>query len=155
MAKDKVEALIRLGVSGTQSFILLGLIYEELKLPEDAILSYKTVIHNDTDNISAYLYLTACLRTQWRLNEAIDVLKNAIILETKYSKAEIYYQLAEVYIEQGLYNEAKDAYKECLSRTSSGGLQSAAKKQLKFLNSIGSGLSSNLQVFVANWIPFL
>ncbi|MBC7473360.1 MAG: protein kinase [Candidatus Sericytochromatia bacterium] len=135
LAKEKVDSLIRLRVCGAQTFILLGLIYEELKLPEDAILSYQTVINTDPENISAYLYLTACLRTQWRLNEAIDVLKAAIGIETKYSKAEIYYQLAEVYIEQGLYNEAKESYKECLSRTSSGGLQSAAKKQLKFLNS--------------------
>lgn len=130
-AREKAETLIKLGLAGPQSYILLGLAYEELKFPEKAITNYRYVINTDPENLAAYLYLAACLRTQWRLNEAIEVLKEALQTETKYSKAEIYYQLAETYVEQGLYSEAKDAYKECVTRTTSGGLHEAAKKQLK------------------------
>lgn len=133
-AKNKLEKLIGFGMAGSQSHILLGLIYESLEETDLAMKSYENSIKTDPLNLSSYLYLAGCMRSQWRINDAIETLENALKVETKYSKAEIYYQLAELLLEKGNYEESKAYYKECLERTSSGGLHEAAKKQLKMLS---------------------
>ena len=133
-AKEKLERLLKLGIETAPSYILLGLIHEELKNPEAAIKLYKDILQFEPDNIDAYLYISACLRSQWRLNEAVDCLKTATTIETKYSKADVYYQLGETYREKGQHTEAKNAYQECMSRTNPGKLYDAAKRQYKMLN---------------------
>jgi tetratricopeptide (TPR) repeat protein/tRNA A-37 threonylcarbamoyl transferase component Bud32 len=135
MAREKLEILISMGVETSHSYILLGLIFEELKEPDKSIECYRAVMKFEPDNIEVYLYLAACLKNQWRLNESIDILVEATKLDTKYSKSEVYYQLAETYREKGLYNEAKENYQECLSRANPGRLYDAARKQLKLLTS--------------------
>jgi tetratricopeptide (TPR) repeat protein len=133
-AKEKIEILITNGIETSHSYILLGLIFEELKEPDSAIKCYKSVMKIEPDNIESYLYLAACLKNQWRLNESIDVLVEATLLDTRYSKSEVYYQLAETFREKGLYGDAKDNYQECLSRANPGRLYDSARKQLKLLN---------------------
>lgn len=132
-AEKKLDKLIKFGLAGAQSYILLGLIHEHTDKSDLALKNYKKSIEIDPLNLSSYLYLSNCLRSQWRISDAIDILKGALRVETKYSKAEIYYQLAELFLETGQYDESKKYYKECMERTS-GQLHEAAKKQLKMLN---------------------
>lgn len=131
-SQKKINKLIKFGLANSQSYILLGLINENLDNPDKALENYKQAIVMDHKNLSAYLYLSNCLRSQWRINDAIDVLSQALKVETKYSKSEIYYQLAELFLETGQYEQAKKYYKECMERTS-GQLHDAAKKQYKIL----------------------
>ncbi len=133
-AEKKLIKLIQAGKASSHSYILLGLVYESLERTEDAIISYENSIRIDSINISAYLYLASCIRSQWKLNDALEILKKALKVNTKYSKAEIYYQMAELYLEKGQYEESKKCYKECLERSHSGGLYEASKKQLRMLN---------------------
>ena len=133
-AEEKLVKLIGLGKAGSQSYILLGLIYESLDQVDQAMINYENSIKVDPMNISAYLYLASCIRSQWRLNDALEILETALKVNTKYSKSEIYYQMAELYLEKGQYEESKKCYKECLDRTASGGLHETAKKQLKMLS---------------------
>lgn len=132
-AKIKINKLIKFGLANSQSFILLGLINESLNNHEYALKNYKQAIDIDNKNLSAYLYLSNCLRSQWRINDSIEVLTQALKVETKFSKSEIYYQLAELFLETGQYEDAKRFYKECMERTS-GQLHEAAKKQYKTLS---------------------
>lgn len=132
-AREKIEKLFSIGVRVAQTYILLGLILEKTDKPEEAVNVYTAAISADPMNIDAYIYLASSLRNQWRLNEAIEVLKKALMVETKYSKAEIYLQLAESYMEKGLINDARTAYQECLSRANPGSIYDEAKRQLKYL----------------------
>lgn len=132
-AEKKLDKLIKYGLAGSQSYILLGLIHENTNKYDIALENYKKSIEIEPLNLSSYLYLSNCMRSQWRISESIDILKDALKVETKYSKAEVYYQLAELFLETGQYEESKKYYKECMERTS-GELHDAAKKQLKMLN---------------------
>lgn len=132
-AQEKLEKLISLGKAASKSHILLGLVYESLEEIDKAIINYENAIIIDPYDISSYLYLAACNRSQWRLNDALEILEKALKVESKYSKAEVYYQMAELYLEKGNYEDSKKCYKECIERSTSGGLHDTAKKQLRML----------------------
>lgn len=135
-AKVKIAELIKSKNANIESYILLGLLFEKEEKYDLAIQSYKEILKIESDNISAYLYMASCYRAQWRLEDTINILIDAIKLNTKYSKAEVFYQLGEAYREQGNYHKAKIAYKECVQITGTGNLYEVSKKQLKYLNSL-------------------
>ncbi len=130
-AKEKIKKLIKMGFESFQGSVLLGHISEQENNIEEAINSYKKAIELDKYNLSAYLYLAGCLRNNWRLDEAMNVLNIATKINTLDSKSEVYYQYAESLREKGLYSEAKKMYKECIIITRPGKLQEIAKKQLE------------------------
>jgi serine/threonine protein kinase/lipoprotein NlpI len=133
-AKIKLAELIKLNGACIESYILLGLIFEKEGKYDLAIHSYKEILNIEHDNISAYLYISSCYRAQWRLDDTVNTLIDAVKLNTKYSKGEVFFQLGEAYREQGFYHKAKIAYKECVQITGTGNLYEAAKHQLKYLN---------------------
>lgn len=132
-SKEKIKKLIKNGFESFQGYVLLGLIYESQENSDKAIECYQRAIALEPENLTGYLYLSACFRNNWRLNEAIKTLNTGIKINTLESKSEIYFQYAELLREKGLYEEAKQMYKECIIITKPCNLREMAKKQLESL----------------------
>jgi len=133
-AKDKLDKLLNIHES-VQGYILLGLVNENLNKQDEAIEIYKKTINLEPSNIKGYLYLSSVLRSQWRLNEAIDILLQAEKIETDIPKTDIYYQLGESFRDKGMFSEAKWAYKMCVSTTFVGSqVYNDAKNNIKMLS---------------------
>lgn len=119
-AKEKIGELEQIEATTFQSYILLGLIYENESNDEKVIESYQLAIAEEPENLAGYLYLSAYLRNTWRLDQAVEILNTATKINTLAPKSEVYYQYAEALREKGLYEEAKKMYKECLMITRTG-----------------------------------
>lgn len=115
------------------SFLLLGTVLERTGRLKEAIAQYQKALELSPRNPDASIALASALQRTFQPNSAIDVLKDALSVETPRA-AELYYQLAVTYRLKGEDANAAGAIANCLASRPNPDLKAMAEALAAQLN---------------------
>jgi tetratricopeptide (TPR) repeat protein len=108
-----LEKSIEADSRNRNSYILLGNIYEDIDMPEDAINLYKKALSEDMDNASEFYGLIANVYfKENKFDEAIEYYNKALKNNKNYISA--YYNIAEIYKSKKDFDQAEQYYKKAI-----------------------------------------